>query len=45
METYYTKKEYNDMKRSLEKRIQVLERQNQNLTDKVKKLKKKDVAD
>ena len=45
METYYTKKEYNDMKRSLEKRIKVLERQNQILSDKCKKLKNKDVAD
>jgi chaperonin cofactor prefoldin len=45
METYYTKKEYNDMKRSLEKKIQMLERQNKSLTDKLKKLKKKDVAD
>ena len=42
METYYTKKEYNDMKRSLEKKIQLLERQNKSLKD---KLKKKDVAD
>ena len=45
METYYTKKEYNDMKRSLEKKIQMLERQNKSLTDNLKKLKKKDVAD
>jgi chaperonin cofactor prefoldin len=45
METYYTKKEYNDMKRSLEKKIQMLERQIKSLTDKLKKLKKKDVAD
>ena len=45
METYYTKKEYNDMKRSLEKRIKALERQNQILSDKCKKLKNKDVAD
>lgn len=42
METYYTKKEYNDMKRSLEKRILLLEKQNKRLVD---KLKKKDVAD
>ena len=42
METYYSKKEYNDMKRSLEKKIQLLERQNKSLKD---KLKKKDVAD
>jgi chaperonin cofactor prefoldin len=45
METYYTKKEYNDMKRSFEKRIKALERQNQILSEKCKKLKKKDVAD
>lgn len=43
METYYSKKEYNDMKRSLEKKIQLLERQNKSLTDKIKKLK--NVAD
>lgn len=42
METYYTKKEYNDMKRSLEKKIELLEKQNKRLVD---KLKKKDVAD
>ena len=45
METYYSKKEYNDMKRSYEKKIQLLERRNKLLTDKLKKLKKKDVAD
>ena len=39
METYYLKKEYNDMKRTLEKRIQVLERQNKQLSDKLQKLK------
>jgi chaperonin cofactor prefoldin len=39
METYYSKKEYNDMKRILEKRIQVLERQNKQLSDKLQKLK------
>jgi chaperonin cofactor prefoldin len=39
METYYSKKEYNDMKRVLEKRIQVLERQNKQLSDKLQKLK------
>lgn len=39
METYYLKKEYNDMKRILEKRIQVLERQNKQLSDKLQKLK------
>lgn len=31
METYYTKKEYNEMKRSLEKKINLLERQNERL--------------
>ena len=45
METYYTKKEYNDMKRSYEKKIQLLERQNKSLADKITKLKNKDVAD
>lgn len=45
MEVYYTKKEFKDMKRSLEKKIQLLERQNKVLSDKVKKLQKKDVAD
>lgn len=45
MDAYYTKKEYNDMKRSLTKKIQMLERQNKSLADKLKKLKKKDVAD
>ena len=39
METYYSKKDYNDMKRTLEKRIQVLERQNKQLSDKLQKLK------
>ena len=39
METYYSKKEYNDMKRVLEKKIQVLERQNKQLSDKLQKLK------
>ena len=43
MEVYYSKREYNDMKRSLEKKIQLLERQNKSLTDKIKKLK--NVAD
>lgn len=45
MDTYYSKKEYNDMKRSLEKKIELLERQNKRLSDKIKKLNKKDVAD
>jgi prefoldin subunit 5 len=45
MDTYYSKKEYNDMKRSLEKKIQLLERRVKSLTDKLQKLKKKDVAD
>lgn len=45
MDTYYSKKEYNDMKRSYEKKIQLLERHIKRLTDKLKKLKKKDVAD
>lgn len=45
MDAYYSKKEYNDMKRSLEKKIDLLERQNKRLSDKIKKLNKKDVAD
>lgn len=45
MDTYYSKKEYNDMKRSYEKKIQLLERRIKSLTDKLQKLKKKDVAD
>lgn len=45
MDAYYSKKEYNDMKRSLEKKIELLERQNKRLSDKIKKLNKKDVAD
>lgn len=39
METYYTKKEYNEMKKSLEKKIALLEKQNQKLTIKVKEQK------
>ena len=45
MDTYYSKKEYNEMKRSLEKKILMLERQNKRLSDKLKKLNKKGVAD
>lgn len=45
MDTYYSKKEYNDMKRSFEKKIQLLERRIKSLTDKLQKLKKKDVTD
>ena len=37
METYYTKKEYNDMKKLLEKKIQMLEKQNKKLMDKIQK--------
>lgn len=44
MDTYYSKKEYNDMKRSLEKKISLLERQIKRLSDKLKELNKKDVA-
>lgn len=36
METYYSKKEYNEMKKSLEKKISILEKQNQKLSKKVK---------
>ena len=38
METYYSKKEYNDMKKTLEKRIQLLEKQNAKLVEKNHKL-------
>ena len=44
MDTYYSKAEYNEMKRSLEKKISLLERQNKRLSDKLKELNKKDVA-
>jgi hypothetical protein len=37
METYYSKKEYNDMKKLLEKKIQMLEKQNKKLVDKIQK--------
>lgn len=36
METYYTKKEYNEMKRSLEKRIKLLEKEVAQLKAKLK---------
>lgn len=39
METYYSKKEYNDMKKSLEKKISILEKQNQKLSEKIKEQK------
>ena len=38
METYYTKKEYNDMKRSLEKKINLLEKQVEKLKETNKEL-------
>ena len=38
METYYSKKEYNDMKKTLEKRIQLLEKQIVKLVEKNRKL-------
>lgn len=38
METYYTKKEYNDMKKFYEKKIQSLEKQNEKLVKKVNAL-------
>ena len=38
METYYTKKEYNDMKRSLEKKISLLEKQVEKLKETNKEL-------
>ena len=37
METYYSKKEYNDMKKLLEKKIQMLEKQNKKLMDQIQK--------
>lgn len=42
METYYTKKEYNEMKNLLKKKIKSLEKQNKCLLD---KLKTKNVTD
>jgi hypothetical protein len=44
MDAYFSKKEYNEMKRSLEKKILMLERKNQRLSNKLKELNKKDVA-
>lgn len=44
MDAYYSKKEYNEMKRSLEKKISLLERKNQRLSNKIKELNKKGVA-
>ena len=41
METYYSKKEYNDMKKFYERKIKSLEKQVEKLTE---KLKNKDVA-
>lgn len=37
METYYTKKEYNDMKKSLERKIQLLEKHVKKLEEKLQK--------
>lgn len=37
METYYTKKEYNEMKQSYEKRIKLLEKQIKQLLTKINK--------
>ncbi len=37
MEVYYSKKEYKDMKKLLEKKIQMLEKQNKKLMDKIQK--------
>jgi hypothetical protein len=42
METYYSKKEYNDMKKSYEKRIKLLEKQIERLSN---KNKQKDVTE
>ena len=36
METYYSKKEFNDMKKALEKKILLLEKRNQRLMEKIK---------
>jgi hypothetical protein len=36
METYYSKKEYNDMKKFYERKIKSLEKQVEKLTEKVK---------
>ena len=36
METYYSKKEFNDMKKTLEKKILLLEKRNQKLMEKIK---------
>lgn len=44
MDTYYSKAEYNEMKRSLEKKISLLERQIKRLSNKIKELNKKGVA-
>ena len=40
METYYSKKEFNDMKKTLEKKILLLEKRNQKLMEKVKEQQK-----
>jgi hypothetical protein len=42
METYYSKKEFNEMKKSYEKRIKLLEKQVERLTN---KNKQKDVTE
>lgn len=42
METYYSKKEYNEMKKSYEKRIKLLEKQIERLSN---KNKQKDVTE
>ena len=36
METYYSKKEFNDMKKTLKKKILLLEKRNQKLMEKIK---------
>ena len=40
METYYSKKEFNDMKKTLEKKILLLEKRNQKLMEKIKEQQK-----
>lgn len=40
METYYTKREYNEMKSALNKKCKVLETKVEKLTEELKELKK-----
>lgn len=45
MEVYYTKQEYNDMKKSLEKQLKLANKTIKKLEDKIKDLKKKHVTE